>query len=155
MCVCVCLLYTVERYTAYIEWGVSTYWLGIERYTANRLEVGGWLYILAGDRKVYRIGGGWDVCVCVCLLYTVERYTAYTEWGVSTYWLGIERYTANRVEVGGGGDYILAGDRKVYRIGGGWDVCVCVCLLYTVDRYTAYIEWGVSTYWLGIERYTE
>ena len=132
VCVCVCLLYTVERYTAYIEWGVSTYWLGIERYTVI-IDV-------------------WGVCVCVCLLYTVERYTAYIEWGVSTYWLGIERYTANRVEVGGGWLYILAGDRKVYRIGGGWDVCVC--LLYTVERYTAYIEWGVSTYWLGIERYT-
>ena len=54
--------------------GHSTYWLEIERYTANRVEVVG---------------------------------------GHSTYWLEIERYTANRVEVGGS-LYILAGDRKVY-----------------------------------------
>ena len=62
----------------------STYWLKIERYTANRVEVG------EGCHSTYWL--------------EIERYTANrVEVGGchSIYWLEIERYTANRVEVGG------------------------------------------------------
>ena len=104
MCVCVLTLHCIKIYSLHRVRGQ---------------------YILAGDRKVYIIGGWvWGVCAYSTLYKDIQLTLR-------------------------GGQYILAGDRKVYIIG-GWVWGVCVCAYSTL--YKDSLHWVGGQYILAGDR---